>query len=570
MALRAAIANGNWSNPAIWNNGVLPVAGDVVASNGFTVTIDQNINASFLTNSVQSPVVIYPAMTSNTTPSGVVTASGIFGASFPAWYAFDQSTVNNWLSNLPTGWVAYEFTSPKIVQIYQMVPPGNNAPGSVPRNWTFEAWDGSSWVVLDTVTGNSGTATVTRTISNTTAYIKYRINITLNNGDGSYTGVTELRMYEANDYAQNTVAGGGFILNSGVTLNFTSLTSGVVSGPSVCLTYSASSGLSTINGNIFGSNSTDVQAINYTGAANLVINGNLASGSRYWGMTKSGTGTLTIIGNVFITSGNNNNRGLSNTGTGTINITGNVTGQIGGIGHGFGIVNTAICTINITGNVSAGDGSSTSSGITNSAAAYIYITGNVYSNLNNAGITSNAAHFLNIVGTISSNFQNPTSNNSPSVVSTSSSAINLFSGPFISSSYGFAPFQCLRMHLIPSVTSYFEFRDETTNGAVSPGPIAPAARLVQPGYAVDAPVPANVRTGVVYASGTQTGTLAMPAAGSVAFGVPVDNTTGTALLSPADVWNAATSAMTTVGSIGERLKNASTVDTTGDQLAALL
>jgi len=226
MALRVALASGNWSNPAIWNNGVLPVAGDVVASNGFTVTIDQNITVDTLTNTVQTPVIITPAMTSNTAPSGIVTASGVFGGGFEAWRAFDR-VFNNWLSAGPTGWVAYEFTSPKIVQIYQMVPPTNNAPGSVPRNWTFEAWDGTTWVVLDTVTGNSGTATVTRTTTNTTAYIRYRINITLNNGDLAYTGVTELRMYEANDYTINSVAGGGFILNSGYTVN-ANLTGGAV------------------------------------------------------------------------------------------------------------------------------------------------------------------------------------------------------------------------------------------------------------------------------------------------------------------------------------------------------
>ena len=33
MAQRAAIASGNWSNPAIWNGGILPEPGDVVASN---------------------------------------------------------------------------------------------------------------------------------------------------------------------------------------------------------------------------------------------------------------------------------------------------------------------------------------------------------------------------------------------------------------------------------------------------------------------------------------------------------------------------------------------------------
>lgn len=84
------------------------------------------------------------------------------------------------------------------------------------------------------------------------------------------------------------------------------------------------------------------------------------------------------------------------------------------------------------------------------------------------------------------------------------------------------------------------------------------------------PAQTDVRFGVSYQSGSKTGSAYIPAAASVAFGVPIDNTTGTAALTPASVWNAATSSLTTSGSIGERLKNASTVDTTGDQLAALL
>jgi hypothetical protein len=84
------------------------------------------------------------------------------------------------------------------------------------------------------------------------------------------------------------------------------------------------------------------------------------------------------------------------------------------------------------------------------------------------------------------------------------------------------------------------------------------------------PAESNVRFGIGYNNGNKVGTAYIPAAASVGFGVPVDNTTGTAALTPASVWDAATSSLTTSGSIGERLKNASTVDTTGDQLAALL
>lgn len=84
------------------------------------------------------------------------------------------------------------------------------------------------------------------------------------------------------------------------------------------------------------------------------------------------------------------------------------------------------------------------------------------------------------------------------------------------------------------------------------------------------PAQSDVRFGVTYQSGSKTGSAYIPAAASVAFGVPVDNTTGTAALTPSAVWDTATSSLNTSGSIGERLKNASTVDTTGDQLAALL
>lgn len=44
MAVRYAVATGNWSNPLIWDGGVsLPTIGDDVYANGYTVTVDQDI-----------------------------------------------------------------------------------------------------------------------------------------------------------------------------------------------------------------------------------------------------------------------------------------------------------------------------------------------------------------------------------------------------------------------------------------------------------------------------------------------------------------------------------------------
>ena len=116
------------------------------------------------------------------------------------------------------------------------------------------------------------------------------------------------------------------------------------------------------------------------------------------------------------------------------------------------------------------------------------------------------------------------------------------------------------------------------------------------------PIAANVRSGIVYGGGNITGSCAVPAAGSVALGVPVDAGFGTAALTPAAVWEYATrtitggtvnvlttapsvptaaaiaaevwakptTELTITGSIGERAKNQSTVSTTGAQLAAAL
>lgn len=55
MAVRTAVATGNWSAPATWDGGVtVPGAGDDVWANNFTVTIDQNVTVATLRNSASA------------------------------------------------------------------------------------------------------------------------------------------------------------------------------------------------------------------------------------------------------------------------------------------------------------------------------------------------------------------------------------------------------------------------------------------------------------------------------------------------------------------------------------
>lgn len=556
MALRVAVATGNWSNPAIWNGGVLPTVGDVVASNNFTVTIDQNINVDSITNSAQSIANAVPTMTSDNTPSGIVTASS-FVSGFLPFGAFDTNINTEWRYD-GAQWIAYEFTSLKAIDQYIF------SSYTTQIGWTFEGWNGSSWVVLHTVTGVSVSGYTSPLLGNSTSYIKYRLNFsttTLNQR------VHTIAFYEYLG-TSSAVAGGGFVLNSGVITTLTNSTGGIVAGPTNCVTYSAVSGTSTINGIVRGSSTNaSVYGINYTGAANLNINGALTSGptgnTNSFPVVKSGTGTLTIVGNVTASVGTNAGTAIYNSGTGTINITGNVYATDNS-GYGHGIQNIANCTLNITGNIYGGNiNSGNSIGVfNNQSVSTINIVGNVYGSALNQGVYTNRAGYLNIVGSLVAG------DGQHAIFSGSSSAINILSGPFVCSPYGSFPYQVNRMHLIPSVETYLEFRDETTNGVGSPGAIAPATRMIAPAGVSDSPIPANVRFGITYANGSLVGTLRIPNTNSVAFGVEVDNTIGNAVITPQSVWDFAVANLTTMGSIGERLKKTSTVDSTGAQLSS--
>ena len=58
MALRYAVATGNWSNTATWDGGTLPTASDDVFSNGFTVTIDGTFTVLSIRNTLNAVPVI--------------------------------------------------------------------------------------------------------------------------------------------------------------------------------------------------------------------------------------------------------------------------------------------------------------------------------------------------------------------------------------------------------------------------------------------------------------------------------------------------------------------------------
>ncbi len=112
-----------------------------------------------------------------------------------------------------------------------------------------------------------------------------------------------------------------------------------------------------------------------------------------------------------------------------------------------------------------------------------------------------------------------------------------------------------------------EISSRAEHGAAAGGSLAPVDPLTADGLLPD---PSNVRAGVVYGYGNLFGYCNVPAPGLVAYGVPVGDGYGSAILTGANVWSVLLDEITTPGSIGLRLKKCSTIASTGQQLADAL
>lgn len=155
-----------------------------------------------------------PTMTTNTSPSGIASASSFYHVMYSPWVAFNKTSVENgtsigdcWatVNGTPTGWLAYEFDYSRVINKYvvqartrtaaeQMAGP------SAPRDWTLEASNnGVNYVTLHTVTNSVGWVANERrefAFRNNTSYKHYRLNVTANNGNSSFLAIGELELHE--------------------------------------------------------------------------------------------------------------------------------------------------------------------------------------------------------------------------------------------------------------------------------------------------------------------------------------------------------------------------------------
>jgi hypothetical protein len=647
MADKKAIASGNWSDTSTWDGGTLPLAGDDVYANTFTVTVDGNYTVVSVRNGAAAGIVAGGGFALQ---SAVTLTANVIA-----------STNGNPCVTANTG-------------VATIV--GNLNAGSVSGAHAVTTSGDAGITLQGTVTGGtilgaygvnhagSGLATIVGNVQGKTGH-----GVALNNGPiivtgnvfgsdnaaaagGIFYGAPNL-VCTVNGNVMGGNGGGsqGITLSTGGSLTVNgNVTGGGVNGVNG-VSCSAQNCTITINGVVQGnalvSAATTAYGLNFSGTGgtvtirdgciggwsqgaiitgfdtHVVVNGPIlgapSGGGVGTGLTASptGSGTLTVNGSITARAGQgaafSGNGGtitgdisagstvgctLSNGAVGAFNFVGNIYG--GSVSNGYGLsVASGTVQLTITGNCTGGNAAS-AHGVHTSVAAAVTITGNCVGGSASSGCGySNAAAGASVTvygdciggalpvnyGLLQAGIGGPVTVWGSAIGSAAggngvmiNTATNVFVQVAVANDYpndgisvaasgvtgvlpgavtvdalvdgtgGWQPTNTCRVFMRPAGTNYIESHVENLGVTLTLG------------ETTDYPAPVDVRDGTVYSFGAQTGTLKVPPREAVLMGVPTDNTTGNAPLTPEALLGADTLA---------RLRQCSTVETTGNQLAAL-
>lgn len=136
--------------------------------------------------------------------SAAVFTSGNYSSSYPEWKAFDASSSSMWISSLKTtpAILGYDFGAAKRVSRYAITYSNGSILTRAPKDWVFEGWNGSSWIALDTRSGQTNWAGFERreySVTSPGSYGKYRIRISDDNDTRSGVEVISMGRLELFD-----------------------------------------------------------------------------------------------------------------------------------------------------------------------------------------------------------------------------------------------------------------------------------------------------------------------------------------------------------------------------------
>ncbi len=433
MAVRWAVASGNFSSTSTWNDGAIlgiPTGSDDVFTNGFTVNMDVSTVVTSLNNIFSLSAVATPQMTSNSTPSPYA-ASATNEVGGAAWLAFNRVISDFWGTSSAASGVAtltFDFSAAdaRIIKAYSIY--GTSDGNRNPRVWTFDGSnDGSTWTTLDSVTLGTGIGSNavynSSILSNTTAYRYYRLNITATNSM-VWVQLAELALWEASKIAIS--AGGSFNFNSGSISGSVTSATPLSAGATNLITVTATTGSVSLSlgGAVTPRASNGDVLILHSGNCNFNITGSNFNGlggstvaSTTKCISKTSSGTITIIGNL--NGGTQQNGGIASNEAFTSNngntiVIGNVIGGSNASGGGNRGISQTAGILTITGNITGGQIRSDIQGVLFSGTS-MRVNGNVIGGTTSVAIDSTAPIF--IVGDVSGSAAAGISTTAPVIVS---------------------------------------------------------------------------------------------------------------------------------------------------------
>lgn len=142
---------------------------------------------------------LIPKMTSDTTPSGVASSSGIFtGESSFAYYTFDGNYTNRTRLSINTnGWVQYQFNEPKKAKS-MIIMPATTSDGStlMIKNFVLQGSNnGSSFTDIYSGKVENNKTSQYFSLNNETEYLYYRLKIVDGYNSNNNLAISELQLY---------------------------------------------------------------------------------------------------------------------------------------------------------------------------------------------------------------------------------------------------------------------------------------------------------------------------------------------------------------------------------------
>lgn len=340
------------------------------------------------------------------------------------------------------------------------------------------------------------------------------------------------------------VAGGGFTATNGNNITLTG--TGILSGTTDCLVVSGSASLTITTTAVNGSTTTTASAITCSGSGTVVISCSgavtcqFASG-KVIRMSSTCNGTVTITASYYYSAGNGNAVATDSSSAATVTTNGR-----GGI---------SLNSVSFSPFVHGGSGTWTHNGDFLGLGSNMYIFSHTAANtlILNGNVTAGSgigSVIQSAVGSTTKVNGNMTASTTMAAYANSSTTgLLILNGSAYCASNGFLPWYAYRVEFLNSDTNSRVHRYYTDTGVVR--------NFTTGGGVSGYPAATDVRYGTAFGPNLNdwTGSLVVPAASTVAYGITYDNgTAGTAVLTAAGL----TSALGFTGSLDTKLATLST------------